>query len=81
MRYFSEISCIHSWDFGTLVPYISDFIVCLSVCSLPHLLTEIRLILTISNSRWAIFLKFSGDTPGGTKRIIVCKNAKYIITS
>ena len=40
------------------------FLVCLSVCSLPHFLTEIRLSLDISSSRCARFFKFSGDIPG-----------------
>ena len=40
------------------------FLLCLSVCSLSHFLTEIRLSLDISSSRWAIFFKFSGDISG-----------------
>ena len=51
----------HSWVVPTLVPNNSKNLVCLSVCSLPHFLTEIRLSLDISSSRGAIFFKFSGD--------------------
>ena len=64
MRYLSEIFWRHSWDVPTLVPNNSDFLVCLSVCSLSHFLTEIRLSLDISSSSWAIYFKFSGDIPG-----------------
>ena len=64
MRYLSEIFWRHSWDVPTLVPHDFDFLVCLSVCSLSHFLTEIRLSLDISSSRWPIFFKFSGDIPG-----------------
>ena len=63
MRYLSEIFWRHSWDVPTLVPKNSKFLVCLSVCSLSHFLTKIRLSLDISSSRWAIFFKFSGDIP------------------
>ena len=34
----------HSWDVGTLVPYTSEFLACLSVCYLADLLTEITQI-------------------------------------
>ena len=38
MSYFS-----HSWGVCTIVPNNFRFLVCLSVCSLPYFLTEIRL--------------------------------------
>ena len=44
MIYFSEISLRHFWDFGTLYPTVSDFLLCLSVCQLAYFLTEIRQI-------------------------------------
>ena len=44
MRYFSEISWRHSWDFGTIDPNISDFLLCLSVCQLAYFLIEITQI-------------------------------------
>ena len=64
MRYLSEIFWRCSWYVCSLVSKNSKFLVCLSVCSLSHFLTEIRLSLDISSSRWAIFFKFSGDIPG-----------------
>ena len=60
----SQIFWRYSLDVCTLVPNNFRFIVCLSVCALPHFLTEIRLSLDISSSRGAIFFKFSGDIPG-----------------
>ena len=45
MRYISEIFWRHSQAVCTLVPNNSEFLVCLSVCQLPHFLTEIRQIL------------------------------------
>ena len=51
MRYLSELFWRYSCDVPTLVPNNSKNLVCLSVCSLPHFLTEIRLILDICSSR------------------------------
>ena len=50
----------HSWDVSTQVPNKFKFVVCLSVCSLPHFLTEIRLSLDISKCIWAIFFQIFG---------------------
>ena len=57
----------HSWDVSALVQNNLRFLVCLSVCSISHFLTENRLTVDIYSSGWASFLKFSGDIPG-----IVC---------
>ena len=54
----------HSRDIVGLFPNYSKLFVCPSVCSLAHFLTEIRLSLDISSSRWVIFCKFSGDILG-----------------
>ena len=64
MSYLFQIFWRHSWDVPTLVPDNSKNFVYLSVCSLPHFLTEIWLSLDISSCRWAIFFKFVGDIPG-----------------
>ena len=64
MSFLSQIFWRYSWGVCKLVPNGFRFPVCLSVCSLTHLLTEIRSSLDISSSRWAIFFKFSGDIPG-----------------
>ena len=50
MRFLSEIFWIHLWDGCTLVSNNFKFLVCLSVCSLPHFFTKIRLMLDISSS-------------------------------
>ena len=55
MSWLSQIFWRHSLDVCTLVSNNFRFLVCLSVCSLPHYLTEIRLSLDISSCRWAIF--------------------------
>ena len=43
MSYLFHIFRRHSWDVSTLVQNNFIFLVCLSVCSLPHFLTENRL--------------------------------------
>ena len=60
----SQIFRRHSLDVFTLVQNNFRFLVCLSVCSLPQFLTEIRLSLDIFSSGWDIFSKFSGDISG-----------------
>ena len=62
--YLSQIFWRHSWDVCTIIPTIFKFLVCLSACSLPHILTKIMLTVDISSSGWASFLKFSADIPG-----------------
>ena len=64
MSYLFQIFGGHSLDVPALVQNNFIFLVCLSVCSLPHFPTEMRLSLDISSSRWTIFFKFSGDIPG-----------------
>ena len=44
MRYLSESFWRHFWDIGTLDPNNYHFVVCLSVCQLAYLLTEIKQI-------------------------------------
>ena len=55
---FFQILGIHSWDVSALVQNNFRFLVCLSVCSLSHFLTEIMLTVNIFSSGWAIFLNF-----------------------
>ena len=51
-------------DVSALVQNDLGFLVCLSVFSLPHFLTEIMLTVDISSSGLPSFLKFSGVIPG-----------------
>ena len=64
MSHLFQILGRHSWDISALVQNNHRFLVCLSVCSLTHFLTDIMLTVDISSSGWASFLKFSGDIPG-----------------
>ena len=45
MRYLTKFFWRHSLGVGTLVPNVSEFLVCLSVCQLADYLTEITQIL------------------------------------
>ena len=58
MPQLSQIFWRHSWDVSTLVPNNFRFLVCLSVCSLPHFLTEMKSTLDISGSKGAILSNF-----------------------
>ena len=49
----------HSWNVSALVQNNLGFLVGLSVCSLPHFLTDIMSTVDSSSSGWATFLKFS----------------------
>ena len=63
MSYLFQIFCRNFWDSCTLVQNNLRFLVCLSVCSLPHFLTEIILTVDISSSGWPIFHILSWDIP------------------
>ena len=64
MRHLSEIFWRHSQDVCTLVPNISEFLVCLSVSQLAYFLTEIRQIKGYLQF-WMIYLSdFFGDISG-----------------
>ena len=63
MSYLYQIFWRHSWDVCRLILNNFRYVVCLSVCPLPHFLTESRLYLDISGCRWAIFFNFFGDIP------------------
>ena len=58
---FLKVSGHISCYVGTLIPNKSEFIVCLSVCYLAYLHSEIKNI-DYSSSGWYIILKFLGDT-------------------
>ena len=59
LNFFGDIP----WDVCTLVPNNCKFLVCLSVWSLPHFITEIMLTVDIYSSRWTIVHIFSWDIP------------------
>ena len=63
MSYLFQIFGRHSWDDSALVQNNSRFLVCLSVCSLPHFLTDIMLTVDISSFAWYIFQIFFGEIP------------------
>ena len=63
-RYISEIFWRHFWDVGTLIPNKSEFLVCLSVCYLAYIFTEITQIwitpVLDDISFWNFLETFSG---------------------
>ena len=61
MSYLFQIFRRHSWDVSAVVQHNFRFLVCLSVCSLPHYLTDIMLTVDISSSGGTSFFKFSED--------------------
>ena len=63
MRYLSETSWRHSWDFDTQFPNNYEFLY-VSVCWLATSLVKLDKYGVISTYRWDIFSKFFGDTPG-----------------
>ena len=67
MTYLSEIFCRHTWDVCSLVPNNFKFLVCLSVCSLPHFLTKIP--LSVKSLVRGTFLDVSALVQ---KRFLVC---------
>ena len=87
MSHLSQILWRHSLDVCTLIQNNLRFLVCF-VCSLTHLLTEIRLTLDISNSGWTILLNcletFQGCYYSSSKNVrflvclIVCLLPKFV---
>ena len=61
MRYVFQIFWRNSLDICLIITNKFRFLLCLSVCSLAHFLTELILTLFMSTSRWVIFFKSSED--------------------
>ena len=61
MIYLAEIFWRHSWDVGKPVPNDFEFLLCLSVCLLAHILMEIMFNILFTQVRDVIFWSYSWD--------------------